>query len=436
MPLQGQHTRAQFQRASKVIPYGVNSNFRYWGDDDTMVITRGEGTYIWDADGKRYIDYRLGFGPAILGHADPEVNEAVRKAIDVGVVFAWTTPPEIEVAEKICQVGNVEMVRLTNTGTEAAMHALRIARAYTGREKFIKFEGHYHGMADALMFSTASTSPESVGALTNPIAVPNTSGIPKALSQYVHVVPFNHFELLEKAVRANWGDLAAIIVEPIMGNVAAVMPEEGFLDHIRKLCSEYGIVMIMDEVKTGFRVARGGAQEYFGVQSDLVTYAKCLGNGFPIAAIAGKKEVMMTVKPGFAAHGGTYSGNIVGTAAALKTLEILEREPVYDTINHRGSRLMEGIHEILTEADIPHYVSGVPAMFGFILGTDQKPKDFRDYAGGDGGLYEKIAFELVRNGVMPDADGREPWFLCYKLTEEDVDTTLSVLNDAVKHAVR
>jgi glutamate-1-semialdehyde 2,1-aminomutase len=181
-------------------------------------------------------------------------------------------------------------------------------------------------------------------------------------------------------------------------------------------------------------VASGGAQEHFGVRADLVTYAKSLGNGFPIAAIAGKEEVMMTYKPGSAAHGGTYSGNVVGTSAALKTLEILEREPVLDTIQKRGSRLMDGIHEILTEADLPHHMTGVPAMFGFILGTDTAPKDFRDYTAGDSGLYEEIGLEICRNGVMPDADGREPWFLCYSLSEADVDQTLSIFNDAVKAA--
>ena len=434
MSLQGDKTRALFEQGKKVIPHGVNSNFRYWGDEDTLVIDRGEGAYVWDMDGKKYIDYRLGFGPVILGHAYPPVVQRVQEALQGGNIFAWTTPYEISVAERIARMCKVDKVRLTNTGTEATMHALRIARAYTGREKFVKFEGQYHGMADYFMFSTASSHRGALGSRRSPIAFPNTSGIPKAINQYVLSVAFNDFDGLERTVEANWGDVAAVIVEPMLGNSASIMPQPGFLEKIRELCDKFGIVMIFDEVKTGFRVAKGGAQEYFGIQADLVTYAKAMGNGFPIAAIAGKEDVMMTIEPGSLAHGGTYSGNVVGAAAADATLEILENEPVLETINQRGKMLMIGIGEILTEAGIPHVVTGVPSMFGIFLGKDQEPKDFRDYLAGDGELYEEIGMELIRNGVQPDADGREPWFLCYSLSEQDVNETLNIFNDAVKEA--
>jgi glutamate-1-semialdehyde 2,1-aminomutase len=434
MGLQGEITQSLFKQAKKVIPHGVNSNFRYWGDDDTLVITHGEGTYIWDADGSKYIDYRLGFGPVILGHANPFVVTKVQEAMSKGTIFAWTTPLEIKVCERITRLCKVDKVRLTNTGTEATMHALRIARAYTGREKFIKFEGQYHGMADYFMFSTASTGLGALGSRRSPVNSPTTSGIPKAINQYVINLPFNDFERLEETIEAKWGDLAAVFVEPMLGNSAGVMPKTGFLEKIRELCSKYGIVMVFDEVKTGFRIAIGGAQEYFGVQADLVTYAKSMGNGFPIAAIAGKEEVMMTIQPGAMAHGGTYSGNTVGTAAADATLELLETEPVLETINQRGQALMKGIDEILTEADFPHVVTGVPSMFGIILGTDKEPRDFRDYMSGDGELYEEISMGIIKRGVMPDADGREPWFLCYALSEEDVSETLNIFNDSVKDA--
>jgi glutamate-1-semialdehyde 2,1-aminomutase len=192
--------------------------------------------------------------------------------------------------------------------------------------------------------------------------------------------------------------------------------------------------MVFDEVKTGFRIANGGAQSYFGLQADLVTYAKAMGNGFPIAAIAGKEAVMMTIEPGSMAHGGTYSGNVVGAAAADKTLEILEEQPILETINQRGTALMTGIGEILTEAGIPHAVTGVPSMFGICLGKDEKPRDFRDYLAGDAELYEDIGMALNRRGVQPDSDGREPWFLCYSLSEADVAETLNIFNDAVKEA--
>lgn len=428
-------TRALFQRAKAIIPYGVNSNFRYWGDEDTLVVTRGEGAYVWDADGNRYIDYRLAFGPIILGHAYPSVVERVAEAIQGGTLFAWTTPLEIEVAERIARMTGVERVRLGNTGTEVTMHALRIARAHTGREKFIKFEGQYHGMHDYVLFSTASTPAGALGSRRNPVNVPTTSGIPKDIVRYVINLPFNDFERLEETVEARWHELAAIIVEPLLGNAAGILPKPGWLEKIRELCDRYGIVLIFDEVKTGFRIANGGAQEYFGVKADLVTYAKALGNGFPIAAIGGKEEVMMTIQPGAVAHGGTYTGNVVGTAAAAATLEVLESEPIIETIFRRGRRLMDGIHQILTDAGIPHHMTGLPPIFSFILGIEEEPMDFRDYCRGDDNLYERLVMALIERGVMPDSDGREPWFLCYSHTDETIDETLTVFEETVKHTI-
>ncbi len=431
MSLQGEKTRALYQRGCQVIPHGVNSNFRFWGND-TLVIERGDGAYIWDADGKRYIDYRLAFGPIILGHNYPEVVAQVQEAMQGGTLFAWTTPQEIELAERITRMCKVDKVRLTNTGTEATMHALRIARAHTGREKFIKFEGHYHGMADYFMFSTASSQASTLGSRRSPIPIPVTSGIPKHIVEYVYVLPFNDFERLEETVEAMWGELAAIIVEPLMGNAAGVMPKPGFLEKIRELCDKYGIMMIMDEVKTGFRIANGGAQEYFGIQADIVTYAKALGNGFPIAAIAGKESVMMTVDPGNVAHGGTYSGNVVGASAGIATLKELEAKPIIESIYAYGTKLMEGIDQVLTDAGIQHCMTGLAPIFGFILGVDEEPPDFRAYAAGDDELYDKLAYELIHRGVMPDSDGREPWFMSFKHDEQVIDDTLNTFEEAVK----
>lgn len=436
MGMQGEKSKALFNKASQFIPHGVNSNFRYWGEEDTLVVSKGEGAYIWDADAKKYIDYRLGFGPIILGHAYPAVIERVRETLEMGNVFAWTTPLEISVAVRIARMCKVEKVRLTNTGSEATFHALRIARAHTGREKFIKFEGQYHGMIDYFMYSTASSELEDIGPRQAPINGITTKGIPQAIQEYVINLPFNDVEMLEESIENNWGELAAIFVEPILGNSAGIMPKPGFLEKIRELCDKYGIVMVFDEVKTGFRIANGGAQEFFGVQADLVTYAKAMGNGFPIAAIAGKEEVMMTIQPGSMAHGGTYTGNLVGVAAAEATLELLEKEPVIETINQRGQTLMKGIEAVLTEAGIPHVVTGVPGMFGILLGSDQEPSDFRDYLHGDGDLYEEIGMELSARGVQPDADGREPWFLCYAHSDQDVDETLNIFNDAVNAVVK
>ena len=428
-------TRALYERARQLFPYGVNSNFRYWGDD-TFVITRGEGCYIWDADGNRYIDYRLGFGPAILGHGYAPVIERVAEAIRNGTIFAWMTPLEIQLAEQIIRMTGVEMVRLANSGTEATMHALRFARAYTGRERFIKFEGQYHGMHDYVLFSTASAIAGGLGSRRSPINMQISSGIPEGIRHYVINLSYNDEEMLEKTVEARWHELAAIMVEPVMGNCAGILPRPGWLKKMRELCDRYGIVLIFDEVKTGFRIARGGAQEYFGVRADLATYAKAMANGFPIAAICGKRQVLEVVEPGHVAHGGTYTGNAVGTAAATATLEILETQPVIETIYQRGRKLMDGIHEILSRAGIPHYVTGLPPMFSFTLGTDEEPTDFRSHAEGDARLYQRLVIALIERGVMPDPDEREPWFLCYSHSEQDIAETLNVCEEAVKAVKR
>jgi len=386
-------------------------------------------------DENQYIDYRLAFGPIILGHGYPTVVERVAEAIKDGTLFAWTTPLEVQVAERIVRMTGVDKVRLANSGTEATMHALRIARGYTGRERFIKFEGQYHGMHDYVLFSTAGSPTSALGSRRNPISVQSSSGIPDGIRHYVINLPFNDFERLEETVEARWHELAAIIVEPMLGNAAGVMPQPGWLEKIRELCDKYGIVLIFDEVKTGFRIANGGAQEYFGVKADLVTYAKAMGNGFPIAAIGGKEEVMGIIGNGVS-HGGTYTGNVVGAAAADATLEILENEPIIETIFKRGRKLMDGIHEILTQYGIPHYVTGLPPMFSAILGVDEEPTDFRAYCAGDGVLYEKLAMALIERGVMPEADGREPWFLSYSHGEQEIADTLTTFEDAVKDVRR
>ncbi len=433
MGFQGRHTREWFRRAQDVIPHGVSSNFRFWGAEHTLVLERGEGAYVWDADGTRYIDYRLGFGPVILGHAYPAVIERIAESLGSGNIFAMTTMPEITLCERIARLCNVDKVRLTNTGSEATMHALRIARGHTNREKYVKFEGTYHGQADYFMYSSSFTPVGTLGSPFSPIPVPNSSGIPRVLSEYIYTLPFNDFERLEKLVEAKWHDLAAIFVEPMVGNMGSMMPEPGFLEKIRELCDEYGIVMVMDEVKTGFRIANGGAQEHFGVQADLVTYAKSLGNGFPIAAIAGKEDVMMTVSPQGVAHGGTYSGHVVGTTAANATLELLESEPVIETIFAQGESLMDGIEEMLGRAGIPFCITGLPSMFGLVLGTEEPPADYRSYAAvADQGLYSQLWREWVGGGVLTDEYAQEPWYLSYSHDSDVIAETLTTFEEALR----
>jgi glutamate-1-semialdehyde 2,1-aminomutase len=424
-------TQTLRDRAMNVMPLGVSSNFRYWGPSATPVVARGEGCYYWDQDGNRYIDYRLGFGPVILGHAHPAVCEGVAEAMRRGTVFAALTELETRVAERIVHMcPGVELVRFANSGTEATMHALRIARGYTGREKVIKFEGQYHGMYDYVLWSTASANPRALGTRRDPIRYQQSSGIPACIHDLILTLPYNDFELLEEALKREGHQVAAIIVEPILGNAAGIGPKEGWLAFLRQKCDEYGIVLIFDEVKTGFRVAPGGAQERFGIQADLVTYAKAIANGFPLAAIGGKREVMGVVGRGVA-QGGTYCSNAVGIAAADVTLSILEDGQVLQGIAGQGHKLQDGIRKVLGEAGIPHQIQGPGAMFG-VLFMEEKPIEFRDMRRHNAALYEAIATELVARGVVPDPDAREPWFLCAAHGDAVIDETLNIFAEAVK----
>jgi glutamate-1-semialdehyde 2,1-aminomutase len=429
----GKKTRKMFQRALACMPSGVTSNYRYWGDDKSLVLKKGQGAYIWDQDDNKYIDYRLGFGPVILGHAYPAVLEKVKEAMSIGNVYAMTHEYEIMAAEKIKQFTGVDLVRYANSGTEATMHAIRIARAYTGRDKILKFEGHYHGFHDAVLWSTFPPL-ASVGYRRAPVKVPQGSGMPQSLGNLVHMVPFNDEELLKNKVKANWGDIACIIMEPIMGNCASVMPKKGYLEFVRKLCDQYGIVLIFDEVKTGFRIAKGGAQEYFGVKSDLATYAKALGNGFPIAAIGGKKEIMGDIGFLKIPHGGTYAGNVVATAAACATLDELEAGAL-DKVNAHGTRLMNGFSQVLSDRGVPGFVQGPPAMPGIVLTEEAGVFDYRDVAASNHTVYEQVIWKLFEKGVMPDSGVHEPWFISASHTDADADRAIEAFDEAVQEVL-
>ena len=432
--LKRDNAQSIFDRAMSVIAKGVSSNFRYWGPKSTPVISHAKGAYITDADENTFIDYRLGWGPIILGHADERVNNAVSDAVKNGITFAATTELETEVAEKmVSMIPGMEMLRFTNTGTEATMHALRVARGYTRREKFIKFEGQYHGAHDYVLFSTASSPLSAMGSRNSPIPVQVGSGIPNKIRDYVFSVPFNDFEAVEKVVKDHHGDIAAMMIEPCLGNIAGLEPNEGYLAHLRKLCDEYGIVMIFDEVKTGFRLANGGAREEYNVIPDISTYAKSLGNGFPVAAFGGKKDIMSVIGGGSVTHAGTFSANGSSMAAAKAVLEVLSSSPVLEGIKNRGQRLKDGMHQILNAADIKHQMTGHPSMQGFIL-TDQPVNEVRDLAHHDEEMYEKIMDYLYTHGVWPENDAREPWFLCESHTDEIIDETLNKFEDAVKSA--
>ncbi len=426
-------TRAMFERAKRVLPLGVTSNFRYSGDT-TLVIKRGSGPYVWDMDDRQYLDFRLAYGPVILGHSHPGVLSRITEQLSNGNLYAHTHPLEVEVAERIVGMHPaVEKLRYANSGTEATMHAVRIARAYTNREKIVKFEGAYHGNHDYALFSTANMPQNGGGSPRSPIPVPQSSGIPAMARELIYITRYNAFEHVERLIRDKGHEIAALLVEPVMGNAVCLMPEPGYLEHLRKLCDQAGILLIFDEVKTGFRIAPGGAGELFGVKADLTTFAKALGNGYPIAAVGGRAEVMDTIAMAQVVQGGTYCGHALGCAAAMGVLDAIEHEHALDVIRERGTRLKEGMHDILTEQGIPHEMSGLPSMFGIIFnGRTPKAREFRDVMSGNFQMYSDVAYALRERGVDIEPDTREPLFVSSAHTVADIDNTLDKFNDAVK----
>ena len=330
-------SNAQYQRAVKRLPLGVSSTFRYWGDERTIYVHHGKGGRTWDIDGNAYVDYRLGYGPAILGYADDRVDAAARRGMEVGGVFALSTEKELVVADRIASmVPAAELVRFSNSGTEAVMAALRLARAYTGRESYLLVEGGYHGLFDAAMWM-ANLEDWEPTSNSDPEMVPYGKGIPHTVKQLANLVPMNDMQRLEDTFKRIGSTLAAMLIEPIQGNCCGIMARVEYVQLARRLCDEYGVLLIIDEVKTGFRVGKGGIQGIMGVKPDLTTFAKAVANGYPISLVAGREDVMRMFRYGGASHGGTYTAHSVSLAAAEECLRILDETPALETL--AGSRL-------------------------------------------------------------------------------------------------
>lgn len=434
MGLQGKKTAEWFRRGKKSLVGGVSSGFRYWGEDDTLVIDRGEGAYLWDMDGKRYIDFHCGFGPVILGHGEPSVVKAVAEAASGGTVYAIPHRLEIEAAEAVKKsLPWVEYLRFGNTGTEVTMHAIRLARAFTGRDVVLKFEGQYHGVHDTVMYSTAGGPAGSLGSRYSPTLWASSSGIPDYTRAGTRALPFNDLELVRRLFKRMGHQIAAIIVEPMLGNCFAIMPEPGYLEGLRAVCDEYETVLIFDEVKTGFRIGLGGAQAHFGVTPDLATYAKAMGNAFPVAAIAGRGEVIQAWAKGGIGQAGTYNANGASMGAVVATQKILSTGEPYKAIEKHGRSLMEGFTRICAEQGVTAHVLGLPAMFGLVF-SEKAPREFRDAVNHDEELYTDLTHRMIQRGVLPVDDALEPWFLCAALSDEDVATTLAVFEESLKEA--
>ena len=430
-------SNAQWRKAMTRLPLGVSSSFRYWGDDRTIYVARGKGGRVWDIDGNAYVDYRLGYGPAILGYADDRVDEAARKGMEVGGVFALSTEREYEVADRLCRmVKGMDLVRFSNSGTEAVMAALRLARAHTGRDNYLLVEGGYHGLFDAALWmsNVEDWDPRSN---IDPEVVPYSKGVPQTLRNLAHLVPMNDSQRLEDTFRKHGSTLAAMLIEPIQGNCCAISARKDYVQLARQLCDQYGVLLIIDEVKTGFRVAKGGVQSLLDVVPDIATFAKAMGNGYPISAIAGRESVMRSFDFGKAAHGGTYTAHSVSLAATAETLRILDETTALADLAAYGTRLQAGIKAILDARGIVHAFSGHPSMFGVFF-ADAPPDNYRAWKTSDYSFYDTMARHLHDNGIICEPDSREPLFMCaahddacladsLKAFERAVDLTLEDL---------
>lgn len=417
-----------FKKAVSKLPLGVASNFRYWGDDKTIYIERGKGARIWDIDGNEYIDYRLGYGPAILGYADERVDEAARKGMDVGGVFGLGTELEYEVACRISEmVPAAELVRFSNSGTEAVMAALRIARAYTGKDEHLIVEGGYHGVFNEVLWyaDVAEWDPE----IGDPKIRPYSEGVPDMIKKLFHAVPLNDANVLEDVLRKHGDRIGAFLVEPIMGNCCGISATREYMRDVRFLCDKHDVVLIVDEVKTGFRVARGGVQELLGIRADLCTFAKAVANGYPISMVAGREDIMRKVGDGVV-HGGTFTAHSVSLAAANKTLEILAETDALANISVHGEILRKGIKKILSARGLVHCFVGHPSMSGLFF-NPQPPMNYREWLDSDYDFYDALAQELHELGILVEPDSREPWFLCEAHDMECVEETLDKFERAV-----
>ena len=426
------NSNAQFRKALTKLPLGVSSNFRYWGDDKTIYARRGKGARIWDIDDNEYIDYRLGYGPAILGYADERVDRAAREGMEVGGVFALATEREYTVAARISKmVPAAEKVRFSNSGTEAVMAALRLARAHSGRDSYVVVEGGYHGLFDAVLwYSSVEDWEPGKG---EPELRPYGQGVPPLLKRLVHSVPMNDANRLEDVLKKHHNEIGSLLIEAILGNCCSIAANRQYVQDVRALCDRYDVVMIMDEVKTGFRVARGGAQSLYGVTPDLCTFAKAVANGYPISVLAGRSEIMDRVGKGVA-HGGTYTAHSVSLAAAEATLTILDETSALDDIAAYGAALQSGISAILKPRGIAHSFVGHPSMGGLFF-ADTPPQNYRDWKKSDYTFYDTMAQFLHDLGVLCEPDSREPWFVSAAHDQTCLRATLKAFEAAVEQTL-
>ncbi len=426
--------QALYERARRVMPGGVNASARLQSAlKSALFIDRGEGAYIYDVDGNRYIDYNMSHGASLLGHRHPAVVAAVQDVLEKGILCAYETEIQVEVAEQLIRLfPGSEMVRFTGSGTEATWHACRIARAYTGKWGLVKFEGHYHGVNDSVGFSCRPVSLENAGSAEAPLPVPDSAGIPPSNADLVTVLPFNDTVALERALRGKAGSLAALIMEPVNYDSGGIVPTQEFLQAVRELTRELGIVLIFDEVLSGFRVGPGGALAATGVTPDMTVLGKAVGGGLPLSVILGTRAIMETCTPvGPALQSGTYNAHLLQVVGARAFLAEATKPGFYEHLNALGARLYAGMREIFDRRDIVAWVQGVGARFGLHFGLDREPRNFRDIANDDMAMMAAFHLACLKRGVYLHHFSPHHGFSIAH-TMADIEQTLDVMDEAAK----
>ncbi|GBE02355.1 glutamate-1-semialdehyde 2,1-aminomutase [bacterium BMS3Bbin06] len=420
-------SRKLFKKAVDFIPGGVNSPVRAFKavGGDPLFISRAKGSRIYDVDGNAYIDYLLSWGPMILGHAHPRVVKALKKAIENGTSFGAPTELEIILAQMLIQAyPSMDRVRMVNSGTEAAMSAIRVARGYTGREKVIKFEGCYHGHADGLLVKAGS------GATT--FGVPDSLGVPRSYARQTITLPFNDIKAVKEVIEKGWKEIACIILEPVVGNIGCVLPKKGFLTGLRKITRKYGIVLIFDEVMTGFRVSYGGAQGYYGIKPDMTCLGKVIGGGLPVGAYGGENDIMSMLAPeGPVYQAGTLSGNPLAMTAGIETLKVLAGKRAYERLEEKASMLEAGLRDVSKRAGVKTVFNRAGTMFCTYF-TDSPVYDYNTARKCDTERFARFFRGMLKRGVNIAPSQFEAGFISLAHTDKDIEKTVGTAYEAMK----
>jgi glutamate-1-semialdehyde 2,1-aminomutase len=425
-----------FARAQQSLVEGVNSPSR--GDTvyapGPILLERGRGSHVWDADGNEYIDFMMSFGALIQGHAHAVLVKTVSEAVAEGSHFAAATSAEVEAAESLRRmVPSAEVVRFTNSGSEATMLALRLARAHTGRTKFLKFEGHYHGWYDPYLLNAHSHPPQQLGPVDNPTRHPDSAGIPSSVFDDVVLSPWNDVATLEALFKRHGNELAAVITEPIMANMGCILPRDGYLRRVRELAHEYGALLILDEVVTGFRYAPGGCQEYYGVEPDISTFGKALGAGFPVGAVAGPRSILdrMRWSGNMVLHYGTFNGHRLTMKVVAANLALLSSKNTYGSLHAVGNAAIAGLREVFRRHRIKALVQGFGPMFQIYFTDKDAIHDYRDYCTYvDTGLYSRFVHRLLDRGIYMTPSNGLHWIISTAHTDADVQALVEAADQA------